>query len=476
MELKQQIRLTQQLVMTPQLQQAIKMLQLSRLELMEVIRQEMIENPALEEVQDIINDEQPEEYDDETISDDAAPQKEVTIEENLNKDIDWSNYIDEYNTPGKISFESEEKDSPNYEAFIANKVSLSEHLLWQFMMTSPTDDEKNIGNLIIGNLNKDGYLELSIDELAQTGGVEAEKVRQVLYLLQTFDPVGVGARDLKECLLIQAKHLGIDDPVVIDIIKNHLSDIEEQNYKAVSRALKIDINEIAVAVDVIRGMEPKPGRRFNDENPQYISADIYVYKTDDDFVIMLNDDGMPRLCINSFYQNTVNRNGDMSDQTKEYMQEKVRSATWLIKSIQQRQKTIYKVMESILKFQREFFEKGVSHLKPMVLKDVALDIDMHESTISRVTNNKYAYTPQGIFELKYFFNTSINRVHGGTVASVSVQQRIKQIVEEENPQKPFSDDKLTEILKEYNINVARRTVAKYREMLKIPPSNKRRKF
>jgi len=462
--------------MTPQLQQAIKLLQLSRLELMEVIRQELTENPALEEVQDIISDEPSEEHEEEIKVDDAATQKEVIIEENLNKDIDWSNYIDEYNTPGKISFESEDKDSPNYEEFIANKISLSDHLLWQFMMTFPTEEEKNVGNLIIGNLNKDGYLELSIEELAQTSGMEPEKIEDVLYLLQTFDPVGVGARDLKESLLIQAKHFGIDNPAVIEIIKNHLSDIEDQNYKAVSKALKKDINEIVAAVNIIKGMEPKPGRRFNDENPQYVSPDVYVYKSDDDFVIVLNDDGMPRLCINSFYQNTVNRDGDPSGQTKEYMQEKVRSATWLIKSIQQRQKTVYKVMESILKYQREFFEKGVSYLKPMILRDVAIDIDMHESTISRVTNNKYAYTPQGIFELKYFFNTSINRVHGGTVASVSVQQRIKHIVEEEDPQKPFSDDKLTEILKEYNINVARRTVAKYREMLKIPPSNKRRKF
>jgi RNA polymerase sigma-54 factor len=230
------------------------------------------------------------------------------------------------------------------------------------------------------------------------------------------------------------------------------------------------------AVNIIKGLEPRPGRQFSDDAPHYINPDIYVYKLEDDFIIVLNDDGMPKLRVNHYYQNAMGKGGLLAGSAREYMQEKMRAAAWLIKSIQQRQKTIYRVMESILKFQREFFERGIAYLKPMILKDVAEDIDMHESTISRVTTNKYVYTPQGIFELKYFFNSSINRVSGDAVASASVQERIRQIIDGEDPKKPYSDEKISKILEASNIDIARRTVAKYREMMKILPSNKRKQF
>ena len=239
---------------------------------------------------------------------------------------------------------------------------------------------------------------------------------------------------------------------------------------------KISIEEVISAVNIIKGLEPRPGRQFSDEEPHYIIPDIFVYKMEDDFVIVLNDDGMPKLHINAFYQKAIHEAGKVSDQTKEYIQDKLRSAVWLIRSIHQRQKTILKVMESILRFQREFFEHGIAHLKPMVLRDVAQDIGMHESTISRVTTNKYVYTPQGTFELKYFFNSSINRVYGGAIASASVQEKIKQIIESENSKKPYSDSQIAKILNETNIDIARRTVAKYREMLGVLPSNKRKQF
>ncbi|HIJ57328.1 MAG TPA: RNA polymerase sigma-54 factor, partial [Deltaproteobacteria bacterium] len=227
---------------------------------------------------------------------------------------------------------------------------------------------------------------------------------------------------------------------------------------------------------IIQGLEPKPARQFTNEEPQYITPDIYVYKFEDEFVIMLNDDGMPKLRVNALYKRAINGEGEVSDSTKEYIQEKLRSATWLIRSIHQRQKTIFRVMESIVRFQREFFEKGIAYLKPMVLRDVAQDISMHESTISRVTTNKYAYTPQGIFELKYFFNSSISRIHGEAIASASVQDKIRQIIVSENPKKPYSDSKISELLEEANIDIARRTVAKYREMMKVLPSSKRKQF
>jgi RNA polymerase sigma-54 factor len=479
LELRLQQKLTQQLIMTPQLQMAIKLLQLSRLELVDAIRQELDENPTLEEITDTpLDDDHHEQA--ETIIDEVPPAKELTIEEKIKDDVDWSNYIDEYNSPGRVTYESEDKDAPRFESFIAHKKSLGEHLLWQVMMCFSDEKEKNIGSMIVGSVNADGYLDISLDELVRICDASNEEVEKVLKTIQeTFDPIGVSARDLRECLLIQASYLGLNDTLVFSIIKDHLNNLENKNYKAICRALKVSIENVIEAVTIIKGLEPKPGRQFSDETPQYIIPDIYVYEFEDDFVIVLNDDGMPKLRVNSFYKSAINNKQEDSNSdnnAKEYIQDKMRSAAWLIRSIHQRQKTIYKVMESILKHQREFFKKGIAYLKPMVLRDVAQDIEMHESTISRVTTNKYAYTPQGVFELKYFFNSSINRVHGGAIASASVQDKMRQIVESEDPQKPYSDDKIAEILEKSNINIARRTVAKYREMLKILPSHKRKQF
>ena len=475
LELRQQLKLTQQLIMTPQLQMAIKLLQLSRLELLDQIHQELEENPALEEVQES----QPEDRNAEAAEkpeSDRVDNQEVTIDEKIPDDIDWSNYIDEYNSVGRTSFETENRDAPRYEAFISKKESLNDHLIWQLAMSFPAEFEQELASLIIGNLDKDGYLDVPIEDLAQTSGESLEKVQDALDLVQSFDPVGVAARNLGECLLIQARHLGIDTPLITAIIENHMNHLENKNYKAISRALKVKFDEVVAAVNVIRNLEPRPGREFSEETPQYIVPDIYVYKVDDDFVIMLNDDGMPKLRVNSLYKKSLSQKQKLPGEAENYIQEKMRSAAWLIKSIHQRQKTIYKVMESILRFQRDFFEKGIAHLRPMVLRDVAQDIEMHESTISRVTTNKYAYTPQGIFELKYFFNSSIRKSHGGEIASASVQQKIKDIIANENPRKPYSDDKIAKLLKEANISIARRTVAKYREILGILPSNKRKQI
>jgi len=477
LELRQQLKLSQQLIMTPQLQMAIKLLQLSRLEMVDMISQELENNPALEEFQDVADDniaQKQSEISEPEI--DTTVLKEVRVEETIQNDIDWSNYLDEYNTPGRTNYETEKRDAPVYETFIAGKKSLKDHLLWQLLMILPSDLEEKIGSLIIGNLNRDGYLEISVEEIAETSGQPVQIVEYILKTLQTFDPIGVCARDLKECLLIQAEHFGLADSIVVEIIKNHIKHLENKNYKAICKALKISIKEVVTAVNIIRMLEPKPGREYSDEEPQYISPDIYVYQYEDEFIIMLNDDGMPKLRINPYYKKAVSRGEKIESKTKDYLQDKMRSAAWLIRSIHQRQKTIYKVMESILKFQKDFFEKGISHLKPMVLRDVAQDIEMHESTISRVTTNKYAYTPQGIFELKYFFNSSINRLHGEAIASTSVQDKIRKLIETEDARRPYSDDKIAKLLKEANIDIARRTVAKYREMLGVLSSNKRKQY
>jgi len=476
--LQQNLILTQQLVMTPQLQQAIKLLQLSRIELAEMIQEEMEQNPALEEsnTQETAENKITAKESDTASKEEEAPVKEVTIEEKVRSDTDWENYINEYNSTGRIYTESESSEAPNYEAFTSAKKTLKEHLQWQLMLSGLTRNEERIGHMIIGNLDKDGYLCMNVPEIADSLNCDIDQIEKVLSKLQTFDPSGVCARDLCETLMIQVNQLGIDNTIIIEIIKNHLKNLENRNTKKIAKALKISVDEVRAAVKIIQYLEPKPGRKFSTEEPAYIIPDIYVYKYGDDFKIVMNDDGLPKLKINRFYKDAITNGRKISKEAKNYLNDKMQSASWLIKSIHQRQKTIYLVMESLLKFQREFFEKGIAYLRPLILKDIAEDIEMHESTISRVTTNKYAYTPQGLFELKYFFNSSIKRTGGQDMASASVKERIKILIKNEDPIKPLSDDKLAGILQSSNINIARRTVAKYRKVLNILPSNKRKQL
>lgn len=475
--LQQNLALTQQLVMTPQLQQAIKLLQLSRLELASVIQQEMEENPALEEVPA----DPPSEMELGNTPEDELPKteeglKEVTIDEKVGNDIDWESYINEYNSTGRMHTERDVQEAPNYEAFTSSKETLEDHLQWQLLMHDLSEEAHRIGTLIIGNLDIDGYLKATVEEIAQQGDVTVDAVSAVLSLLQSFDPPGICARDLKETLLIQIHRLGIEDRLLSSIITHHIKNLENKNYKKIASVLDTTIEKVVAAVNVIKYLEPKPGRQFATSEPHYIIPDIHVYKDGDDFKIVMNDDGLPKLKINRLYRDAVSNGKELSKEAKTYLNDKMQSASWLIKSIHQRQKTIYSVMESIIKFQREFFEKGVAYLKPMILKDVAEDINMHESTISRVTTNKYAYTPQGLFELKYFFNSSIQRTNGDSMASESVKERIRMLISQEDPKNPLSDNTITELLAKANIKIARRTVAKYREMLHILPSSKRKQF
>ena len=473
--LRQELRLTQQLVMTPQLQQAIKLLQLCRLELLDAINQEMEENPVLEDAPEEVSAEGGGDSGPITTPVEPSVLKPVTVEETARADIDWSNYLGEYNTPGHVHFEAEKREAPEYENFVARRESLNEHLMWQLLLCLPSRRDERIGSAIIGNLNRDGYLRATLDEIATLAEADTSEAESVLGKMQSFDPPGVCARDLRECLLIQVRQLGLHDSIVVQIIQNHVKHLENKNYKAISRALGVGLDDVLSAVEIITRMEPKPGRQFSDEEPQYISPDVFVYKVGDEFVIVLNEDGMPKLRISSFYKEALSSKGaEFAGHTRDYIKNKLRSAVWLIRSIHQRQRTIYKVVESIVRFQQDFLEKGLTHLKPMVLRDVAGDIGMHESTVSRVTTNKYVHTPQGIFELKFFFNSSISRFYGEAIASASVKEKIRQIIESEDPAKPYSDKKMVEILESSNINMARRTVAKYREMLGVLPSNKRK--
>ncbi len=501
-ELKQvlSLRQTLQLVMTPQLQQAIKLLQLSRLELNDVVRDEMLENPVLEEGMEERDSNDSSTAESESSS--ASPgQKEEKIAERIERserveevkgdeginEIDWEKYLENYSSyvPVGGGRERPSEDQPSYENILSKKTSLTDHLLWQLRLSTLSEAEQEIGARLIHALNSDGYL-IADDEdrlagksaeqsIAETMDHTVEEVERVISVIQNFDPIGVGARNLRESLLIQSRHLEIENGLVYAIIESHLPHLERKNFQAISRALKVSKEEVLEAVKVIAQLEPKPGRAYAEEKPAYITPDIYVYRMAAEFVIVLNEDGLPKLKISSYYRRTL-ANAKRGDETRSYIQDKLKSAVWLIRSIHQRQRTIYRVTESIVKFQREFFEIGISKLKPLVLRDVAEDLGLHESTVSRVTTNKYVHTPQGIFELKFFFNSGIRRSNGEDVASESVKDKIKKIVSKEDSAKPMSDREIVDILSEQGINIARRTVAKYREMLGILPSGKRKKM
>lgn len=465
--LKQTLKFSQQLVMTPQLQQAIKLLQLSRLELEELVTAELTENPLLEEETETLEGREKQE---------ALEKKEEKIVEGEDS-FDWQSYVESYNvssSPGS-AIKPALDEAPIYENISSKKDTLTDHLIWQLKLSDLNEEEQNIGAYIIGNLNDDGYLTMNIDEIIEKEGWERSHIEKVLKKIQTFDPVGVASLNLQDCLLVQVEYFEIQDPLIRSIIQNHLNDLQNRNFSAIAKALKVSLENVVDAIKIIHELEPKPGRSFSTYEAHYITPDVYIYKIGDDYVIVLNEDGLPKLKISAFYKNLL-KTKDASTLTKDYIQDKLRSAVWLIRSIHQRQRTIYKVTESIVKFQREFFDKGLRFLKPMVLRDVAGDIGMHESTVSRVTTNKFVHTPRGIFELKYFFNTSVSRSEGEDIAAESVKHILKEMVDQEDPKRPYSDQKLVELLKSKNINIARRTIAKYRDMLGILPSSRRKKM
>ena len=478
--LTQNIRLTQtqHLVLTPQLQQAIKLLQLNQLELAALVSQEMEINPVLEETV-------PTQEDGEEIQNLAVPESENPKENESDnfrereavKEMDWNTYYENRGISGSSRSSFEPEDAPAWDYNLSSPTSLADHLLWQLQMTLDLDnDEKMIGETIIYNLNEDGYLETNILDIAKRCRQEPDKVETILKKIQYFDPVGIASRNLSECLLNQMTYLGIDNKLNREIVTNHLGSLESKNYRKIARLLKVEEKDVLEAIRVILTLDPKPGRQYGVSPTQAIIPDLFVFKHENKWMIVLNEERLPRLNISRYYCDLVDQEKEFNSITKNYLVEKIRSAQWLIKSIEQRQKTIQKVMRSILHFQKNFFEKGTHHLRPMVLRDVADDIAMHESTVSRVTQNKYVQTPHGIFELKYFFNSSIN--HGDTdIASESVKQKILGIITNEPPDNPVSDKEIMHILQEkHNIKIARRTIAKYRDMLGILSSNRRKKI
>ncbi len=475
--LSQHLKISQNLVMTPQLQQSIKILQLSRMELIEKIKEEIESNPICEEESPFENEF--ETIDIEKDSESITPPENGNFNEALN-DFDWELYQENmsfvsYNS--KYAHKEKIDEDVNFENIVSKQTTLEEYLMWQIRMTDLPEEDLKIAEFLIYNINEDGYLEVSLEEVSATFNRDINDVKQILKEINFLDPVGIGALNLSHCLLIQMEFNKVKDNLAEDIIKNHLNLIQNKNINQLAKIYNVDEERILEVIEFINSLEPKPARLFRSSLAQTIIPDVYVVKKGDDFVIILNDDGIPKFRINEEYVESLLKKNSKKE-VKDYLVEKVKNAKWLLKSIEQRERTIYKVVECILKFQREFFEKGINYLKPLILKDIAEELGLHESTISRTTHNKYISTPHGIFELKFFFNKGLSSSNGEeSVSSKVVMERIKEIISMEPPNKPYSDEKISKILKEkYGINIARRTVAKYREQMKILSSSKRKKI
>lgn len=463
------LRQTQRMIMTQSLQQAIGLLQLSRLELLQAVRQELEENPVLEE--ELLE-----------VAEEVQVSAEPTLEEGDQRDdrlsdFDWESYLQDA-SDFRREFPREEVERWSPEERLTRPKSLADHLHFQLHLSTSDSTIIAWATEIIGNLDENGYLTLTLEELCGGQTAELPKIEEALRLVQTFDPIGVAARDLRECLLLQLDTLPEGQEVALarTIVADFLEELEGRHLTRIAEKLKVPVRAVQDALLIVCTLEPKPGRTFGTEEPRYITPDVYILKVDDRFVVVLNEDGLPRLRISPYYRQLLGKGRASSKETRDYVEGKMRSALWLIRSIEQRQRTLYKVTESIVKFQREFLEKGIIHMRPLTLKEVAEDIRMHESTVSRVTTNKYVHTPQGLFELKYFFHRGVQAADGEAVSSLTVKELVRKLLTAEDSGRPLSDQKIVEILRQQGIEIARRTVAKYRGQLRIPSSSKRRKY
>jgi len=447
-----------------------------------MIASELQENPALEELSAGDDSGKAEDQAKEEGQAPQEPERPLTREmSGVEKvgTLDWHEYMDAHangihGSLGAEAANDDEEGPPSWENILTKKTSLEDHLTWQLHLSKMTESEKTIGTFIIGNLNENGYLTVSVEEICQATKASPEEAESTIRQIQNFDPLGVAARDLRECLLIQLENLGLRESLAAKIVSEHLSKLETRRYDKLARELDISVEEVVEATQVITSLEPKPARGFESGDVLTIIPDVFVEKNGDDYMVILHDDGMPRLRVSALYRRLAGRKGEQEVQAREYLQKKVRAAAELIKNIQWRQQTLYRVSKSIFKFQKNFLDHGVIDLKPMVLRDVAEDIGMHESTVSRATTNKYAHTPQGVYELKFFFQSGLRSGDGEDVAAETVKEKIRNIIAKEDPGKPYSDQDIARFLAQETIDIARRTVAKYREAMRILPSSKRR--
>ena len=437
-----------------------------------MLSQEVVENPLLEEVES----EEQQQTDAAAQVEKADPDPEPTTEtQDTWDDADYACFFGDYLDDGyRPRVPREVKELPPIENTLSTVSTLSDHLTWQ--LTACTDDHARgeIGTAIIGNLDEDGYLVASLEEIAAMGGWPEAEIERVVSLVQGFDPVGVAARDLQECLLLQVHHLGLDNTPSDVIIREHLHLLQNHQVLELARRLAMSIDEVKDHIEIIRHLDPTPGNRQNPSPSQYVIPDVYVTKVEGQYVAALNEEGLPQLRISPVYRRMLDKNSHTSSETRSYVRDKFRSARWLIKSVDQRQKTIHKVATSIITFQREFLDDGIEHVRPLILKDVANDIGMHESTVSRVVSNKYMHTPQGVFEMKYFFHSGIQSSYGESVSSLTIKQRLRTMIEKEDPRRPLSDSKIVRLLQDDGLVLARRTIAKYRHECRIPTSSQRK--
>lgn len=460
---------TQKLIMTPELRQAIQILQFNNVELMEFIYKQLEVNPFLESADSKSQESVPGDDRD----NDSSYEKNDSSDE-----IDWKEITERYDDLSYKAYErnADSDDKQSFESYTSKKMSLKDHLMVQLGVSVKTNKEKRIGEFIIESLDNKGYLGCSVQDISLLLNEDVVEVERVLRLIQTFDPVGVGARNLSECLMIQLKEKGIQDKNAYIIAENYLEDIATNKVQKIAKDLKISVTRVQSICDIIKMLEPKPSRGFivDSDNIRYIVPDVTIEKINGEYVIIVNDNNLPTLTISNYYKSMMSSLDDK--EANKFITDKLNSSMWLIKSIEQRRMTLYKVTESILKFQRKFFDEGKTALKPLVLKDVADDIGVHESTVSRATNGKYVQTPRGLFELKYFFASSIHESGGDGISSTSVKTQIQKLINDENPQKPLSDQKIAEVLSTEGINISRRTVAKYRDEMRIPSSSMRRRY
>jgi RNA polymerase sigma-54 factor len=461
-------RLTQRLILTPSLQQAIKLLPLTTLELAEVLEQEVMENPLLEEVPA-----------QETPAEETAPEEpaeEPARAEDPLKELDIERFFEDYFDDGaeRRMRPAEMPEVPPIENTLTESLDLYDHLLWQLRMTAADELTVELGEAIIQNLDEDGLLRVSLEDVAAMGPWPAAAVEKALALVQSLDPPGVAARSISECLRIQLRVLGLEDSPADVMVRDYMKQLQAHQYPEIARQMSLSAEEVGHHLEIIRGLSPRPGSRYSPSRSAYILPDVFVVKEGDEYKIVLNDDGLPKLRISPTYRRMLDRKEPGSEETRAYVKDKLRSALWLLKSVDQRQRTIYKVAESIVRHQRAFLDHGIQQLRPLVLRDVASDIGMHESTVSRVVANKYMHTPRGVYEMRFFFHSGITSAMGESVSSVTIKDRIRKMIEEEDALRPLSDSRIADVLGSEGLPLARRTVAKYREELRIPPSNLRK--
>jgi RNA polymerase sigma-54 factor len=471
------LKIAQKQILTPGLVQMVTVLALNKLELREMINQEMVANPVLEEVSDVVPSLEEVQQKTEAETPISPANGSETLAENNHDpfdEVDYGSYFNDYLDPGYKSPAAEVIEKPSFENFLSKPASLADHLEWQLSLSVCADAVQEAGYSIIGNLNEDGYLTATLEEIAQTGGHRLEDVTEALRLIQEFDPLGVAARDVRECLLIQLRTVTPSDTLAIQIVSEHLKELQNRQFKEIARALDRPLKAVERCVQLIRTLDPRPGQRYNNTQPRLIEPDVAIVKMDDRYQVLMNEEGVPQLRLSHQYRRLLEQSGTSRD-VRTYVRERFNSAMQLLKNIEQRKQTIIRVCEAIIRRQTEFLDKGLDYLRPMMIKDVAHEVGVHPSTVSRAVANKYAYTPQGVYELRYFFSEAVQGPSGGSTSLINLKRIVMKMIEEEDSAKPLTDEQITQRLRENGILVTRRTVAKYREDMRIPSTHQRRK-